>query len=92
MSIATREFLGGPVVDEWRRDSCAVEQQRGVYSGGGTGGERCARWEVSGQQVGKSRKTQRRQVLGQTIGCHTCQVEQLADLFTEGNVAMGGEG
>jgi hypothetical protein len=47
---------------------------------------------VSGQQVGKSRKTQRRQVLGQTIGCHTCQVEQLADLFTEGNVAMGGEG
>jgi hypothetical protein len=59
---------------------------------GGTGGERCARWEVSGQQVGKSRKTQRRQVLGQTIGCHTCQVEQLADLFTEGNVAMGGEG
>lgn len=35
MSIATGEFLGGPVVDEWRRDSCAVEQQRGVYSGGG---------------------------------------------------------
>lgn len=28
-SIATGKFLGRPVAGEWRRDSCAVEQQRG---------------------------------------------------------------